>query len=120
MPIQASRCSLDTRTEARMTALLHKGVYLKHPGYYWSDVVAAWLVATVVSALPSTLYAVLTGGDALEATRAAGSMLVSAGSSLAVLLLAAAIVHAGVSFFWAAIVTLVLPHRHVILTATIA
>ena len=99
---------------------LRKRAYLEHPSDYWGDVLAAWLVATVTSALPSTLYAVVTGGDALEATRAAGTMLVPADSSLFRLLAAAALVHAGVSLFWAAVVTLLLPRKHVVWTAMIA
>ena len=36
------------------------------------DLIYAWLIATVFSGLPSTLHAFATGGDPLEATRAAG------------------------------------------------
>lgn len=51
----------------------------------------------MLSGIPSTLYALLTGGDPLEATRAAGAMIGRPGS-----IAAAALVHASVSLFWAA------------------
>ena len=62
---------------------------------------SAWLLATVLSGIPSTLYALFTGADPLEATRAAGAM-VGRPESLA----AAAAVHASVSLFWAAVLWL--------------
>jgi hypothetical protein len=52
-----------------------------------------------VSGAPSTLHAVVTGGDVLAATRAAGSI-VSSRHPLA----AAVPVHLGVSLFWAALI----------------
>ena len=70
----------------------------------------AWLAATLLSGLPSTLYALLTGGEVLEATRAAAAMLPLTGIVFA----DAAIVHAGVSLFWALVLGLVLPDRHVL------
>ena len=78
------------------------------------DVIQAWLAASVLGGLPSTLYAIATGGDALEATRAAGAMLLPAGSALGGLVAAAALVHAAVSFFWAAILARLLPLRRVL------
>jgi len=55
----------------------------------------AWLLATLLSGIPSTAYALLTGGDAMEATRAAGAMVGRPDS-----VLAAAAVHLAVSTFW--------------------
>jgi hypothetical protein len=55
------------------------------------DVLWAWLAATIFSGLPSTVYALVTGDDPLEATRAAGAMLIPAGSPLPQLLAAAAL-----------------------------
>ena len=77
---------------------------------------AAWLVATVISGAPSTLYALATGGDPGEATFAAGRMLVDSKSPV-VLLAAAAVVHPVVSAFWAVVAGLVLPRRHTALWA---
>ena len=34
----------------------------------------AWIAATLLSGIPSTLFALATGGDPMEATRAAGAM----------------------------------------------
>ena len=42
------------------------------------ELLYAWLLATLpLSGIPSTVYALLTGGDPLEATRAAADMLLS-------------------------------------------
>jgi hypothetical protein len=75
------------------------------------DLTVAWLVATVFSGAPSTLYALATGGDPGEATFAAGRMLVDSTSPV-VLFAAAAVVHPAVSAFWAAMAGLMLPVRH--------
>jgi len=75
----------------------------------------AWLLATLFSGIPSTLYAFLTGADPLEATRAAGAM-VSMPDSIP----AAAIVHASVSLFWALLLWPVLPYRNTMLWALLA
>ena len=77
------------------------------------DLFRAWLMATVFSGLPSTLHALATGGDPLEATRAAGAMLVPADSELVVLVTAAGIAHAAVSAFWVGIFGLLLPRWRV-------
>ena len=87
---------------------------------YLGDVVTAGACAALFSGVPSTLYAWITGGDVLEATRAAGSMLISANSSDRHLIMAAAIVHLSVSLFWAAVLTWLLPHRRTVLWAMIA
>lgn len=85
-----------------------------------SDLSWAWLAATVFSGIPSTLYALLSGGDVFEATRAAARMLTSADSSLSTVVAAAAVVHAGVSFFWATLLYLLLPRRHIVVGSLIA
>ena len=87
---------------------------------YFRDLLAAGTAATLVSGIPSTVYAWLSGGDPLEASRAAGAMLIPAGSPLTQLLVAAAIVHVAVSFFWAAILVAVLPRTHILVSATAA
>ena len=89
-------------------------VYRRHPRIFFGDLVAAVLVATVVSGLPSTLFAVLADEDAMAATRAAGAMLVDADSPTATLVLAAALVHTCVSFFWGTILIFSLPRTHVV------
>ena len=78
------------------------------------DIAYAWLAATVFSGIPSTLYALATGTDAFEATRAAGAMLVPRDSPSLVLFAAAALVHSTVSLFWALVFASVLPRRHIL------
>jgi hypothetical protein len=77
----------------------------------------AWLVATIFSGLPSTLHALATGADPLEATRAAGAMLVPADSDLVALVVAAALVHSTVSLFWTVVFGALLLRRHIIVEA---
>ena len=77
------------------------------------DLLLAWLLATVFSGLPSTMHALLTGADALEATRAAGRMLLPGATSTPVLFAAAAVVHPAVSAFWTLVFACLLPRRHV-------
>src|SRR5438105_25549 len=55
------------------------------------DFLWAWLAATLLGGLPSTTWALLTGGDPLEATRAAGAMLLPRELETPRLLLAAAL-----------------------------
>jgi hypothetical protein len=76
-----------------------------------ADLLSAWLAATLLSGLPSTAWALATGGDALEATRAAGAMLLPQETSMWKLIGAAAIVHPLVSLFWSVILWRLLPRR---------
>jgi hypothetical protein len=78
------------------------------------DLFHAWLVATVFSGLPSTLHALASGADPLEATRAAGAMLAPAGAGTPTLVAAAALVHPVVSLFWTAVFACLLPRRRVL------
>jgi hypothetical protein len=73
----------------------------------------AWLVATVFSGLPSTLWTLASGGDALEPTRAAGAMLLPRATDTLALFAAAAVVHPAVSLFWTLVFAWLLPRRHV-------
>ena len=86
-----------------------------HRDFFW-----AWLAATVLSGLPSTLYALATGADATEPTRAAGAMLLPGETSLAKLVAGAAVVHCAVSLFWATVLWLVLPARHLVFWSMLA
>lgn len=83
------------------------------------DLFWAWAVATVFSGLPSTVHALLTGHDVLEATRAAGRMLLPSRTDTPTLFAAAAVVHPLVSLFWAAIFIALLPTRRTAGWATI-
>ena len=81
------------------------------------DLSIAWLLATLFSGAPSTLHALATGADALEATRAAGTMLLGPAASQAALIAAAAVVHPLVSLFWTGVFGRLLPRRHVLVLA---
>jgi hypothetical protein len=86
---------------------------------FWGDVFCAWAVATLLSGIPSTLYSWATGRDVFEATRAAGTMLLSEKSSSFALFLAAAVVHSSVSLFWSIVLIYILPDKRVILYSVI-
>ena len=80
----------------------------------------AWLLATLLSGAPSTLFALASSGDPTEATRAAGAMLLPSETDFRKLLAAAAVVHPLVSLFWAVLLWLTLPRRYVVLWAMLA
>jgi hypothetical protein len=84
------------------------------------DLLYAWLLATLLSGIPSTVYALLSGGDPTEATRAAGAMLMRSEASFPKLFAAAAVVHAAVSLFWAWLLWWLLPSRRTTLWAVAA
>jgi hypothetical protein len=88
--------------------------------YFWQGALIAAACAALLSGLPSTLHAWWTGGDILEATRAAGAMLIPASSSDMALFSAALIVHTSVSLFWATVLTWVLPQRNTLIWAVAA
>ena len=56
----------------------------------------------------------------MEATRAAGAMLIPAASTDRELFIAATLVHAGVSLFWTLILVPLLPRRHTFIWAIVA
>ena len=82
-----------------------------------ADVLWAWLVATILSGIPSTLHAYITGGDVMEATRAAAAMVGWSEAGLAQVLLAAGVVHSAVSFFWSVVLAFLLPSRWTVVWA---
>ena len=73
------------------------------------DVLAAGLVAAVVSGLPSTSWTLLRGGDLTEGARAAGALLLGADRGPRTLLAAAVPVHLTLSVGWAAVLARVMP-----------
>jgi hypothetical protein len=87
---------------------------------FWHDVVIPGAFAAVLSGIPSTLHAWLTGGDVMEATRAAGAMLIAADSSDPALFSAAAFVHCAISLFWAAVLASLLPRKHIVVESLLA
>jgi hypothetical protein len=56
----------------------------------------AWAIAATASGVPSTAHAVVTGGDPLAATRAAGTLLPGGRPGV----VRGAVAHAAVSAFW--------------------
>jgi hypothetical protein len=84
------------------------------------DVLWAWLAATVLSGIPSTLFAYATGGDVMEATRAAAAMLGQGEGTMPQVFMAAAAVHATVSLFWAIVLAVLLPPRWTVLFALVS
>ncbi|WP_198588516.1 SRPBCC family protein [Geodermatophilus chilensis] len=87
------------------------------PGRSLTNAVLAGGVAAVVSGLPSTLSAVRIGGDPLEASLAAGTVLLRDEQRASRLLPAAALVHAGMSLGWALVLAATLPARRTMLAA---
>jgi hypothetical protein len=85
-----------------------------------ADVLAAGAVAAVLSGAPSTLHALLTGRDPLEASLAAGTLLLAHERRPARLLPAAAVAHVALSLGWAVVLAAVLPRRHAIPAAAAA
>lgn len=72
----------------------------------------AGAVAGIVSAVPSTIYALATGGPPLEAALAAGSLLLPGARRTAALLGAALPVHLALSVGWGCVLAATLPRRH--------
>ena len=75
------------------------------------DALAAGLVAAAVSGVPSTLDSLAARRDPLEATLAAGSILLPRERRRWLLVLAAVPVHVAVSLAWALVLVRVLPRR---------
>ncbi len=76
-----------------------------------ADVLAAAAVAAVLSGAPSTLHALLTRTNPLEATLAAGTLLLPRERRASRLLPAALITHLALSLGWAAVLAVLLPRR---------
>lgn len=79
-----------------------------------TDGLRAGAAAGLLSGLPSTLHALATGGDVLEASRAAGTLLLPETSSDRALLAGAALAHGLLSLGWATVLSVALPRRHTI------
>jgi len=74
--------------------------------------VIAGLVAAGASAIPSTTWTLLVGGDILEGARAAGALILPNEHRTSRLLAAAVPVHVALSLGWALILEALLPRRH--------
>src|SRR3712207_6467659 len=69
------------------------------------------LIAALSSGAPSTAYAIATGRDPLEASAAAGTLLLGPARPRAQLVAAAVPVHAAVSLLWTIVLDATLPQR---------
>ena len=76
-----------------------------------ADALVAGAVAALLSGLPSTVHALRTGADPLEASRAAGTLVLGAEARSHRLLAAAALVHVSLSLGWALVLAATLPGR---------
>ena len=85
-----------------------------------TDGLAAGAVAAVLSGAPSTLYALATRASPLEATLAAGTLLLPRERRPLVLALAAVPIHIVLSLGWAVLLAAVLPRRRTVAYATLA
>ena|SRR5688500_15451706 len=85
-----------------------------------ADGLVGGAVAAVFSGLPSTLWALITSADWLEAARAAGNLLLPATAPSSALLIAGAIAHVAISLFWGTVLGLALPRRRTVLWGAIA
>lgn len=68
--------------------------------------IAAGAVAGLLSGIPSTIHARLTGGDALAAARAAGNLLLPADARPTALLAAGGLAHVVVSLGWGTVLAM--------------
>jgi hypothetical protein len=84
------------------------------------DGIAAGTIAAIFSGAPSTLHAVATGGDPLEASTAAGSMVLRHEERTSRLLLAATPVHLTLSLGWGVALAAALPRRRTVAAGALA
>jgi hypothetical protein len=82
--------------------------------------IRAALTAAVFSGVPSTVHALATGIDPLEASLAAGSMLAPRETRTVPLLAAGAVAHGALSLGWAVMLTAALPRRHTVVAGAVA
>lgn len=84
------------------------------------DGLAAGALAAVLGGAPSTVHALVTGRDPLEATLAAGSILVSGEERRDALLAVAVPVHVAISLGWGVVLAALLPRRRTTLVGAAA
>jgi hypothetical protein len=74
----------------------------------------------VFSGVPSTAWSLVTGGDLLASTEAAGTLLVAPTSSRFRLLVAGVAAHLVISFGWAQVLARLLPKHHTATAGAVA
>ena len=85
-----------------------------------ADGLSAGGLAAVLSGAPSTLHALLTGADPLEATLAAGTLVLPRETRPLPLLLVALPVHTAISLGWGVVLALGLPRRRTVAAGAFA
>jgi hypothetical protein len=85
-----------------------------------ADAVVAGSIAAVASGVPSTAHALLAGHNPLEASLAAGTLLLPHEQRGARLLAAAMLAHGLLSLGWAGVLALLLPRRRTVAAAPLA
>lgn len=85
-----------------------------------ADVLTAAAVAAVISGTPSTAHALLTRTNPLEASLAAGTLLLPREQRPSRLLPAALVAHGALSLGWSAVLAAILPRRHATAAAAVA
>jgi hypothetical protein len=88
--------------------------------YVVQDAIVAGGTAALTSGAPSTLHALLTRRDPLEAALAAGTIILPRERRRSRLLIAAAPVHVALSLGWAIVLAMFLPRRRTVPAATVA
>jgi hypothetical protein len=88
-------------------------------GGFFRTALGAGAAAGVLSGAPSTLISLVQGSDPLEATVAAGAILLPREHRRSILLAAAVPVHGSISLAWAAAMTAFLPRRRTVLWGAI-
>jgi hypothetical protein len=84
------------------------------------DGLIAGSIGGIVGAAPSTLHAFATGRDPLEATLAAGTIVLPHERRRVRLLTAAAVTHSCISIGWGLVLAVGLPQRHPVLLGSVA
>ena len=69
-------------------------------------------LAAVGSGVPSTVVTIARGGEPLESTRAAGTLLVGESAAASTRLAAGGVTHVAISIFWGTLAWRSLPDRH--------
>jgi hypothetical protein len=80
----------------------------------------AGVVGAIVGGIPSTCHALATGRDPLEASYAAGALLLPHEERPGRLLMSAAVAHGAISLFWGLVLVRLLPQRHPVLAGAAA
>ncbi len=84
------------------------------------DALVAASVAAACSGVPSTLHALITRADPLEATRAAGTLVLPRETRTVPLVLAAVPAHMAISLGWAVVLAVSLPRRRTVSAGALA